>query len=155
MIGLELSDMWRAGFQIFEFGPQVPFINRKGEESLKAEHCFHVSGDWFIRGPDEFTLRASHFHGDRSDGFAKAFYARMDSSPIRIELVKVELDGGLRFACTDGFQIAFLNQPAEAPHQSSGESEGEDGFERWRYLPPEDDLRGHLVLDSNGLKWSR
>lgn len=56
LVGEPLTDMRRyLGIQMFEFGEQKPFINRKGEEAEIAHNILHAMIPWEIIGPGFFT----------------------------------------------------------------------------------------------------
>lgn len=48
IIGLPLTDMWRAGLQVFEFGEQVEGLSRKGEVYYASQKRIHVICPWRI-----------------------------------------------------------------------------------------------------------
>jgi hypothetical protein len=130
IVGLPLTDMWRfGGFQVFEIGPQLPFVNKKGQQITRAEMSFHILAEWSLQKPS-FGLSWEHFGDPRSDGFAKDFYLSLSSSPPVISDVKIFADGSLRVQFEDQLVLHV-------------EALREEGLE-WRFLPGESE--DHLVV---------
>ena len=147
LVGLPLSDMWRyMGCQKFEFGEQKQHVNRKGEETTWADWGLVANCRWRVQGPDGFSLTWEHFGPtpERRDDHADPFYDLLEANPPVVESTGVEEDGGLRIGMTGGYSLALDPRPYD-----------EDHIEEWRLMPPEDDPRGHLVLDGETLSWSR
>jgi len=143
LVGLPLSDMFRyAGCQKFEFGEQKPHLNRKGEEMTRADWGLVASCHWRIQGPSGFLLTWEDFTPARRDDHAMAFYGSLKSDPPVVESVEVEEDGGLRIGMTCEYSLAL--DPSNYD---------EEYFEDWRFMPPTDEPRGHLVLGED-LSWS-
>lgn len=111
-----------------------------------------VGGEWRIEGQGGFLLSSSEHFGDpRTDGHAMPFYRSLgDAGRPKVEGVEVWAEGGLRFAFDAGHVLLVL---------PSGEAHEEGSLwlltEVWRYMPPADDPRGQLVLDTRGLGWRR
>jgi len=144
LVGLPLSDMWRyAGCQKFEFGEQKATVNRKGQDATRADWGLVASCFWRIDGPGGFSLTWEHFMPERRDGHAYPFYQLLGDEPPVVESVEVKEDGGLRIGLTGGYLLAL-----------DPRSDLVEDLAYWRFMPPEDDPRGHLVLGENELAWS-
>lgn len=138
--------MWRyAGCQKFEFGEQKPGKNREGEDTTRADWGLVANCHWRIEGPEGFALSWEHFGStpERRDGHADPFYERLETRPLIVEAVEVRSDGALRFRLSDGFSLAVDLGPPDG-----------DSVERWRFMPPNGDPRGHLVLEEDDISWS-
>ena len=152
-VGLPLSGMNRYnGFQRFSFGEWIPSRNLEGKEVLRSEMALVVGGEWRIEGREGFVLSSSEHFGDpRTDGHAMPFYRSLgeEGRPV-VEGVEVHADGGLTVLLSGGYVLRVLPSAAEADKGVPWHS-----TEAWRFIPPENDPRGHLVLDARGLSWSR
>ncbi|GEM_PF-1893870 len=151
LVGLPLTDMWRyIGFQRFEFGEQKPHLNRKGEETSSADYVLVARGVWRIVGPDGFELSSDHFGDPRTDEHALPFYESLgEEGPPRVEGIVVRVDGEISIAMSKGYSLTVRPWDEEPPEGASWSER-----EVWRYMPPEGDPRGHLVLDDEELGWS-
>jgi len=141
LVGLPLSDMWRyAGCQKFEFGEQKKHANRYGEQVTWADWGLVVSCRWRLEGPNGFVLSSEHFgsKSERYDDHADEFYQELDANPPLVESVEVLDNGALHFRLSHGYKLAL---------DPSGQNE------EWRFMP-DDDPRGHLVLESGIVHWT-
>lgn len=146
LVGLPLTDMFRyLGFQKFEFDEQKPFLNRKGQPVTASDIGLVVGCWWQISGPDDFVLNSGHFPGEgpRTDQHAYAFYESLhEPNPPEVRRIEVDPNGGLEIALSKGLHLSLYGRHPE------------DRDDAWRFMPKEDDERGHLVLDSEGLSWT-
>ena len=151
LVGLPLTDMWRyVGFQRFEFGEQKPHLNRKGKETTSADYALVARGFWRIVGPDGFELDSDHFGEPRTDQHALPFYESLgEEDPPRVEGVGVREDGEISVEMSRGYVLSVRPWDEEPPEDADWSAR-----EIWRYMPPEEGPRGHLVLDGDGLGWS-
>ncbi|RYG49067.1 hypothetical protein EON79_02560 [bacterium] len=145
LVGLPISDMWRYGCQKFEIGEQKSRVDDDGDEFTCADWGLVVSGSWRIEGPDGFVLSSDHFGPDRErhDEHGEPFYRLLETAPPTVLSIVVEDDGGLFLPLSEGFSLRVSPNEEEA---------GE--FEEWRLMPPDDDPRGHLVLEGDEVEWS-
>lgn len=144
LVGLPLTDMWRYfGCQKFEFGEQKPQINSRGEETTWADWGLVACAAWTMTGPEVFELSSDHFEPERRDGHASEFYQSLDVNPPAVEQVQVLSDGALSISLTGGYHLSLQGIPPN-----------EEKFEAWRLMPPDEEPRGHLTLDRDGLCWS-
>ena len=102
-----------------------------------------MSCAWRIEGPCGFVLSSDHFGEVRRDGHAHAFYDSLKDSPPIVESTDVEGDCGLRPRLTKAYALLVLPDEREDPE-----------YDRWRFMPPEGDLRGHLVMEGGSLAWT-
>lgn len=147
IIGQPLTDMFRyLGFQKFEFGEQIPYLNKKSKVIFHSDLGLVVGAWWQISGPCGFVLNSDHFPsgGPRTDDHAMSFYKSLHEpdSPV-VTAITVDHTGGLEITMTHGYSLRVL-----------GDYESTEWQEAWRFMPKEEDLRGHLVLDNFGLQWS-
>lgn len=144
LVGLPISDMWRyAGCQKFEFGEQRPHLNRKGDETTWADWGLVVSCAWRIEGPNCFILSSDHFGETRTDDFAHDFYDSLEDAAPVVEGVDVQNDGGFCLTLSKGYALDV--QP---------DADVDPEYDRWRFMPPDGDPRGHLVMEGASLGWS-
>lgn len=144
LVGLPLTDMWRYfGCQKFEFGEQKPQINSQGEETTWADWGLVACAAWTLSGPEGFELSSDHFEPERRDLHAREFYQSLDVNPPAVQQVQVLFDGALSISLTGGYRLSLQGIPPN-----------EEKFEAWRLMPPDEDPRGHLTLDWDGLCWS-
>lgn len=106
LIGLPLSDMsWFVGWQRLEFGPQKPFVNRKGQDVTKADYAIHVACGWRIIGPEGIIVGSDDYGSgsERRDEQGKPFFRMLAQTPPVVQEVKADAVGGVRFAMTGGY----------------------------------------------------
>ncbi len=143
LVGLPLSDMWRAGFQIFEFGEQQPFQNRKGKEVTKADYALHVSCPWRIVGPKGLSLASDDYISGKASGprhgRAKAFFADLRAATLVVERLEADVAGSVRLWLRGGYLLELL------PMSTSRSKE------HWRLLPPNGEGR-HFVDRGSGVE---
>jgi hypothetical protein len=139
LVGLPLSDMWRAGFQIFEFGVQRPHLNHRGEEVTRADYALHVSCPWRVLSPAGLALGSGDYEspgrGPRHHR-ARAFFEQMDAGLLTVEGVEVDASGGPRLQLGKGYLLEIV------PMTSVG------AREHWRLLPA--GKQPHVVVAGRG-----
>lgn len=124
--------MWRyAGLQKFEFGEQIPRVNRKGDAITRSEWGLVVSCEWRITGLEGDIVGSHQFGADgvRADSSAKGFYRLLSETPPMISAIDVSEDGSLRFEMSGGYvltvavdidsseeQWRFMQEAESVPH---------------------------------------
>ncbi len=111
LVGLSLSDMGRfVGWQRFEFGPQKPFINKKGQEATKADYAIDVVCGWRIISPEGVVVGSDDYGPgmERHDEQGKPFFRMLSQSPPVVESVRADNVGSVHFALTGGYRLDIL-----------------------------------------------
>lgn len=147
LLGEPLTNMVRVSTaQYLRFGVEKPCKDYKGEDDTRSDWGLMIGGSchWRFEGPNGFKLGTDDFGPDKDlhDEHADDFYDRLGDDPLVIRSVEVLLNGTQIFALSDGYSLT-IRMP---------EGVGRYG-EPWRFMPPRDDFRGHLVLTEFGLKW--
>ena len=109
LVGEPLSDMWRyAGYQVFEFGEQVPEVNTKGVEITRGMLSL-TSLYWKLRGPNRFSLGSRNFGSSgRRDGHAEGFYGMVEAGALTVETLDVSELGAISLGMSGGFSLDFF-----------------------------------------------
>jgi len=95
--------MWRYyGMHKFEFGPQIPFINKKGKPSSQSQWGLIVGCPWQLFGPGGFELSSQK---DQTLPWLEDLYKLMDTDPPTVTEILCEDEGNLRINMTEGFEI--------------------------------------------------
>jgi hypothetical protein len=108
LVGEPLTGMWRyAGYQRFEFGPQRPAKNRKGEDITMSDLALVVGCTWSVTGPSGVVLSSADFlpDGTRRDEGASEFYDFLRADPLIVEVVEASESGALRIGMSRGYEL--------------------------------------------------
>jgi len=111
LVDLPLSNMSRfVGWQRLEFGPQRPFVNKKGHNVTKADYAIHVACGWRIIGPEGIVVGSEDYGpgSERHDKQGKPFFRMLAQTPPAVQGVKADAVGSLRFAMTGGYWLDIL-----------------------------------------------
>ena len=111
LLGLPLSDMSRfSGWQRFEFGPQRPHANRRGDDVTWADHALHVACGWRIIGLEGIVVGSDDYDSatERQDEHARPFFKRLVDAPPLIETVRADMTGSVHIEMTDGFSVDIM-----------------------------------------------
>jgi hypothetical protein len=125
IVGLPLTCLWRALGQIFEFGEQKPFLNRKGEEVCRSDFSVKFLAGWRVsvgvmtvfgsgdhisgkrRFYDRKTRPRDPLNRARWDR-AKEFLRRVHEQSLIVESVQVTRSGVVFIRLSDDYEIAGL-----------------------------------------------
>ncbi len=148
LVGLPLSDMWRAGCQIFEFGQQHPFQNRKGEQVIRADYGLDVSCPWRIIAPEGMALASWDYLSDDKrtrprHARSRAFFEQLRAATLTVEAIEADSVGGVRFRLKGGYVLEVL------PVSTSRSDE------YWRMVTLQEEARHHFVVTGGGVQASR
>jgi hypothetical protein len=145
LLGEPLTDMWRyADCQRFEFGPQRPAKNRRGEDITLSDKALVVGCAWRIPGPSGEVLSSADFRSDgtRRDEQAHEFYGFLRADPLLVEAVAASEVGALALQQSRGYELCVeADLPAE-----------ED--EQWRLMLGEGPT-SHVTLYGRRIEWGR
>lgn len=139
LVGLPLSYMGRfVGWQRFEFGPQKPFINKKGQEATKADYAIHVACGWRIVGLEGIIVGSDDYGpgSERHDDQGKPFFRMLAQSSPVVESVSADDVGSVHLALTGGYRLDVLPM-------------GAIQAEQWIFLTPG---AGAFTLDEQGFE---
>jgi len=153
LLDLPLSGMWRAVFQIFEFGEQKPALNRNGEEITRADYSLDVSCAWRIRkncyivisDVDHWTKR--RFYRRKTPPRdprqrtrwrrAQEFFEAVENQKLNARRIRLHGLAELSISLTLGYTLdVFLN----------------DSVEGWRLLYPDKRQLVFYPQPQNGLE---
>lgn len=123
IIGLPLTDLWQALGQIFEFGEQKPFTNKKGQATTQADYSLKFLANWRV-SLGAVTVFGSGDHRSGKRRFydrqtpprdpiartrwrrAKEFLQRIDAGDLIVRSLNVSDSGLIIVALSDGYEIA-------------------------------------------------
>jgi hypothetical protein len=151
--GQPMGDCWRvANMQIFEFGPRVRIVNRKGQEVETGELRLHVQCRWrlvdpqrIIFGSDDINYPADEsisldeFDWDKYqavlDIAQRRWFEEHQGSPLKVVAVRGDAYGGFQLQFEGGVALEALPCDSRRGEYS----------ERWRLLGHRVD-RSHFVV---------
>jgi hypothetical protein len=145
LLGEPLTCMWRyAGYQRFEFGPQRPATNRKGQAITVSDKALVVGCTWRVIGHEGPVLSSADFgpDGARRDEGAEEFYGFMQTDPLVVEGVEASELGALRIRMSRGYALDL--QPEQ--------EDGEDEHDHWR-LMIDGPQPSHMVLNGRRIEY--
>jgi hypothetical protein len=148
LIGEPLSDMRRAGFQMFEIGVQKPCKNRKGQDITRADMALHVSCDWYITRKSDQILSSEDFGpewGERRDEKAEPFYQGLGAPDYIITSISADDSGGVVIQMAGGYTLQIICTSDSEVRNLDG------GPEQWRFLP-KDESAPHFVVTAEGIE---
>jgi Ankyrin repeats (3 copies) len=148
LLGQPISDMWRAGFQVFEIGVQKPCKNRKGQDITRADRSLHVFCDWKVVFNNSIVF-GSHdlrpWPDEHNDAHANPFYNILGEPELTIMAIRADNRGNLWFQTTGGYTLHIETDPQDTIW------EPDDDTEQWRYLPADRDAH-HFVITARGIQ---
>ena len=97
LVGQPLSDLWHPAFWVFEFGAQLPFINKSGEQATHADFRLDLSCPWRISKDRRLVMSSGDFHFDRK-------YQRV-ALPYRVTRPRNALDVEQWRLCTEFWNV--------------------------------------------------
>lgn len=130
IVGLPLSDIWRALGQVFEFGEQRPFVNKKGDPATRSDFSVKFLDVWRVtRGPaivfgsgdhrgkrrfyDRKTPPQDPTQRERWER-AKEFIRRIEAEDLLVERVMVTDSFVVVISLSDGYEIAGFGASSES-----------------------------------------
>ena len=125
-----------VGWQRFEFGPQKPSVNRKGEAITLADYAIHAVCPWRIVGPEGIVVGSEDYGPDseRRDEQARPFLRTLAETPPVVHSLQADAVGSIRLEMTGGYRPDILPM-------------GGCPDEQWLFLTPGE---GTWVLDERG-----
>ena len=159
LIGEPMSDCWRVtNMQIFEFGPQHKFVNRKGEEVEGSDLTLHLQCRWRIVDsarilfgrddllhPADENIPLDEFDWDKDysvlDVVQREWFAERRTAPLRVVDAIGDIYGG--------FQIS-LEQHVVLQAFPCDSDRGEYS-EHWRLFGHRSD-GSHFVITGYGIE---
>ncbi len=140
IIGLPLTDMWRIGLQVFEFGEQEECLNRKGETYYSSQKRIHVSCSWRISKNKRLILGSDDYADPDSEVFETQnytdFFTQVEAASLIVEDIIFGEFNDLDIILSNGYKLQLLLIAA--------------GFyESWRYI--NEDPAHHVVARPDGL----
>ena len=138
-IGKPLTDCWRAPnevIQVFEFGPQLPFINTQGDHITRAALALHVTCNWRIISGSTLVVGADDL-GDNDDPKVNLLDRKVtkffsNREPPVVESVEADSVGGLIVRMSGQTRIEVV--PSET------------GDVEWWRIVPRDPNAEHFVV---------
>jgi hypothetical protein len=162
LIGKPISDCWRAAnMQIFEFGPQNEFLNRKGDKVTAADIKLHVQCSWrlvdserILFGSDDLyrpadqNISKDDFDWGKDDSILdvaqKAWFTDRKVAPLHVQNVSGDVYGG--------FQIML--EHTVVLEAFPFDSDRGEYSEHWRLLGHRPD-GSHFVITGYGVEDDR
>jgi hypothetical protein len=159
LINQPIGDCWRAAnMQIFEFGPRVRIVNRKGEEVETSDLRLHVQCRWrltdaekVIFGTDDINYPADESispkefdwdeHRAALDVVQRRWFDQQRDSPQKVVAVRGDAYGG--------FQLQF--EAGVALEAFPCDSRRGEYSERWRLLGHRAD-GSHFIVTGFGIE---
>jgi hypothetical protein len=159
LIGQPMGGCWRAAnMQIFEFGPRLRIVNRKGEDVETSDVCLHVQCRWrlvdvetIIFGSDDINYPADEsvsldeFDWDKHqsvlDAVQRQWFNQQRGSPLKVEDVRGDAYGGFKLEFEGG--VALEAFPCD--------SRRSEYSEQWRIFGHRVN-RSHFVVTSFGVE---
>ena len=142
LIGQPLSDSWRIPdltIQVFEFGPQLPYVNHLGKNITRSMLAIHVSCAWrlidqfsLVVGADDYEDEPS---GNKLDRLMSQYFATVAADDLVVESVECDQIGGIVVKLTGSRRLEIV--PCE-----TGDAEW------WRIVPLGTESQ-HFVVDGN------
>jgi hypothetical protein len=113
--GEPLSDLWRAGCQILEFGAQRPAKNKKGEDITKSDFSIHVEGSWYIKNSNGVILDDKDTKG-KAERMADVddFFSRVAAESLKIIGIDATDFGGVKFELAEGYTLVLERHPEDS-----------------------------------------
>jgi hypothetical protein len=148
LLGEPVSNMWRAGFQIFEIGEQRPFKNRKGQDTTRADLSLHVSCDWYITRSGEPIVSSEDFGpgwGVRRDEKAFPFYEALGGPEFIIRSVRADSSGSVVIRMAGGYVLQIITD------RRKDELDPDADTAQWRFLPKDETVH-HFVVETDGIE---
>jgi len=142
LIGQPLSDSWRIPhltIQVFEFGPQLPYVNHLGKNITRSLLAIHVSCAWrlidqfsLVVGADDYEDEPS---GNKLDRLMSEYLASVAEDNLVVESVECDQIGGIVLKLTGSRRLEIV--PCE-----TGDAEW------WRLVPLGQESQ-HFVVDGD------
>src|SRR5579862_6859429 len=142
LVGKPLTDMWAYGCWKFEFGPQVPFINRKGQESSHADWRFVIECSWELakdRGWSISSAQLEYVDGrlpDEARDLVRPLREELASAAPVLQSIEATDEGEVLFRLQQGYTLRVVPDRLVSDERA----------EQWRYMPSGD--ASHFVLDA-------
>lgn len=111
-VGLRLTDVWDAWGRIFEFGEQIPFVNRDGEEVSRAKRSLKSLNRFEIEGLAKGILNSDNYSDDERNLSAAAieFLDRMNRGEFTVESICVSELGEVRIELASRVTLRILGR---------------------------------------------
>jgi hypothetical protein len=111
-IGLTLTDVWVTWGRIFEFGEQIPFINRDGEEVARATRLIKSINHFEIEGLVGGILNSDNYSDEKQmlTKVAVEFLDRMNAGEFRVDSVSVSEFGEIRVELSSGVTLRIIGR---------------------------------------------
>jgi hypothetical protein len=129
IVGQPLTDMWRGGGQIFEFGEQLPWADKKGIDQTRARYHVKFLGEWQISQAHKVVM-GSRDHRTKRRFYdrvrepkepdsrdiwrvAKEFLGKVKAGELRVVSAEFEDSGLIQIKLTQNFVLIGLSCSAE------------------------------------------
>lgn len=111
-VGLTLTDSWDAWGRIFEFGEQIAFVNRDGEEVSRATRSLKSLNRFEIEGLTGGVLNSDNYLDDERmfTKVAIEFRDRMDAGEFRVETINVSGLGEVRIELASAVSLRIFGR---------------------------------------------
>lgn len=134
--------MYRALGQVFEFGEQHEYINRRGREVIKGDYRVKPLCPWSVTGPDGFHLTDLDFpYGQpRTDSHALPFYSLADDQVLQVQKISVDKTAVITIALTQGYTITVhtpSQNPVEEEEFAIDIHSNKPSYTDWYVFPPD------------------
>lgn len=126
LVGQPLSDLWHPAFWVFEFGEQLPFINKRGDDVTAASIKLDLSCPWRISKDRRLVMSSGDFEFDRKyqrvalpyrvtrprDAWdierwrlCKGFWNVLEEASVRVRRVTVRPTGDITLLLSHGYRL--------------------------------------------------
>lgn len=129
IVGQPLTDLWRGGGQIFEFGEQLPWKNDNGQDLTCARYHVKFLGEWQIsQGPK--VIIGSRDHRNKRRFYdrvrepkdpvereiwqsGKVFFGKVETGSLKVVSVEFQSSGLIQIGLTENYVLLGLSCSAE------------------------------------------